>query len=270
MPREARNQAAGPSYVVIGASAGGGEALSEVFKSLPQDFPGALLMVLHVRELGGMSWLAERLMHLGHLPVKVAEDGDAIRQGTAYIAPSSTHLLADGDRIRLGTGPPEQRSRPAIDVLFRSAAETLGRQVIGVILTGMLRDGTRGLAAVRDAGGITVVQDPRGAMHGDMPRNAMRNLDVDYCVALPDIGPLLDLLVRRAGSRKRAILETGLVSSVRQMKDRVLLLRRLDAQSRRNPKTARFLEAEIAALDREIGVIRRLIPRRRSRTRGRT
>lgn len=98
----------------------------------------------------------------------------------------------------------------------------------------------------------------------------MRNLDVDYCVALPDIGPLLDLLVRRAGSRKRAILETGLVSSVRQMKDRVLLLRRLDAQSRRNPKTARFLEAEIAALDREIGVIRRLIPRRRSRTRGRT
>jgi two-component system chemotaxis response regulator CheB len=132
------------------------------------------------------------------MPVKLAQDGERILQGTAYLAPAGTHLPVRNKRIELGSGPREQYARPAIEALFRSAAADLGRRVVGVILTGMLRDGTLGLRAVRDAGGITIVQNPREAEAGDMPKNAMR--DVDYCLNLSEIGPVLDLLVRRAGS----------------------------------------------------------------------
>ena len=93
-----------------------------------------------------------------------------------------------------------------------------------------------------------------------MPRNAMAGLDVDYCLELSEIGPLLDLLVRRAGSMKRGVLETGLATSVRTLKERLRLLAKLHEQSQRNPRTARFIESEIAALDREIAAIQRLVP----------
>jgi two-component system chemotaxis response regulator CheB len=99
-----------------------------------------------------------------------------------------------GNRIELETGPAEKGSRPAIDALFRRAAATFGQRVIGVVLTGMLTDGAAGLRAVHDAGGITIVQDPKGAEAPEMPRTAMQDLEVDYCVDLADIGPLLDLL----------------------------------------------------------------------------
>ena len=208
-----------------------------------------------------MTWLAQLLKSLGRLPVKVAEDGEVIRQGTAYIAPAGTHLLAKGsDHIELGTGPSEQHARPAVDVLFRSVAKMFGQRVIGVILTGLLQDGALGLRAVGDAGGITIVQDPEGAESPAMPRAAMQALNVDYCVDLPDIGPLLDLLVRRAGSMEGGVLETGLASSIRVMKDRLRLLTRLQEQSRRNPKTAAFIDGEIASLRLEIADIQRQIP----------
>jgi len=260
MPRRAPNPSARPSYVVIGTSAGGIAALSRIFKDLPADFPGTILVVLHIHERGDLSGFAARLASMGQLPVKIAEAGEVIRQGTAYIAPPGTHLLAKGDRIELGTGPYEQGSRPAIDALFRTAATAFRRRVIGVVLTGMLRDGSLGLRAVGDAGGITIVEDPATAQSPEMPRNALQALNVDYCVGLSDIGPLLDLLARRAGSKEEGVLETGLASSVRLMTDRLLLLTRLHEQSRRNPKTARFIKAEIAALGREIARLQRLIP----------
>jgi hypothetical protein len=199
-------------------------------------------------------------MRVGRIPVKVAEDGEKILQGTAYIAPAGTHMLVGRRRISLGAGPIEQHVRPAIDVLFRSVANAYGRRVIGVILTGMLKDGTLGLRAVRDAGGITIVQNPIQAEAGEMPRNAMQDLNVDYCLELSEIGPVLDLLVRRAGSHKQGVLETGLATSVRLMRQRVRLLAKLFDQSRENPRTARFLQAEISALDRDIERIRRRIP----------
>ncbi len=124
----------------------------------------------------------------------------------------------------------------------------------------MLKDGTAGLRAVRDAGGITIVQNPEQAEEGEMPRSAMTDLNVDYCLELPEIGPVLDLLVRRAGSHKEGVLETGLASSVRLMRQRVRLLSKLFAQSRDNPRTSHFLKAEISALERDIERIRRLIP----------
>lgn len=261
MRRRSGPRSASPTYVVIGTSAGGAQALSRVFKELPPDFPGAILIVSHVGERGQMTWLAGVLASIGHLPVKVAEAGEVIRQGTAYIAPAGTHLLATGDRIELGTGPAEQHSRPAIDALFRSAAAAFGRRVIGVVLTGMLRDGALGLRAVGDAGGITIVQDPEDAEAPEMPLSALRVSNADYCVGISDLGPLLDLLARRAGSARKGVLETGLASSIRLMRDRLGLLTRLREQSRRNVKTKRFIEAEIAALGREIVRIQKLIPR---------
>jgi hypothetical protein len=177
----------------------------------------------------------------------------------AYLAPAGTHLLVEGNRLRLGTGAREQHSRPAIDVLFRSAAAAFGRRVTGVILTGMLRDGSAGLRAVHDAGGITVVQNPESAEAAEMPRSAMENLGVDYCLELSEIAPLLELLVRRAGAYKEGVLETGLASALRLMKDRAILLTKLQAQSRNNPKTSAFLASEIAALDNELALLRRLI-----------
>jgi two-component system chemotaxis response regulator CheB len=241
--------------------------LSRIFKDLPADLPAAILVVRHIHPEGKDEWLPRQLTSVGHVPVKIAENGERIRQGTAYIAPAGKHLLVDeGNFIRAGKGALEQGTRPAIDALFRSAARAFGPQVIGVILTGMLSDGALGLRAIQDAGGITVVQNPESAEHGDMPRAAMRGLAADYCLDLSEIGPLLDLLVRRSHSDDRCLLETGLASSVRLMKDRARLLAKLAAQSHGNPKTARFLDAEITALEREITDIQSIIPRERAKS----
>jgi two-component system chemotaxis response regulator CheB len=267
MLKKARNQSPRPSYVVMGTSAGGVVALSRVFKDIPANFPGAILVVFHVHEAREMRWLSELLAGVGHIPVKVAQEGEAIEQGRAYVAPAGTHLLLSDERIELGTGPAEQRFRPAIDALFRSAAEAFGPRVIGVILTGMLRDGAAGLRAIHDAGGISIVQDPASAYASELPRNAMEGFTVDYCLDLSEIGPLLDLLVRRAGSMKKGVLETGLASSVRLMKDRLHLLGKLEKQSRKNPRTAKFVNAELLALEREIVALQRLLPRKGGKTR---
>jgi chemotaxis response regulator CheB len=260
MRTRAKQDATRPSYVVVGTSAGGVAALTRIIRDLPRDFPGAVLIVMHARHEASTTFLASRLNAAGSLPVKVATHGEVIQQGTGYVAVAGRHLLVSGGRFELGDGPLEQYSKPAIDVLFRSAAQTFGSRVIGVILTGALRDGTLGLRYVNEAGGITIVQNPAHAEHGDMPKNAMRDLMVDYCLELSEIGPLLDLLVRRAGSHKQGVLETGLASSLRFMKERVRMLANLLDQSRRNPKTALFMETEIAALDKEIAEIQKLIP----------
>lgn len=251
-----------PSYVVIGASAGGIDALRQIFKDLPAGFPGALLVVIHTGPHSSAERLTELLTRAGELSVKIAQDGEPIRQGVAYFAPIDAHLVVEGDRLRLGTGAPEHHSRPAIDVLFRTAAAAFGRRVIGVILSGLLREGSLGLRAVHDAGGITVVQDPESAEYPEMPRNALKDLGVDYCLDLSEIGPLLELLVRRAGPYKEGALETGLASALRLMKDRAILLAKLQAQSQNNPKTSAFLASEIAALDDELARVRRLIAKK--------
>jgi two-component system chemotaxis response regulator CheB len=254
------------TFIVIGTSAGGLAALSEIVKKLPADLPAAVLVVRHVIGHPAESAVPQHLMRVGHLPVKIAEEGETIRQGTIYIAPSGRHLRAEADdgHVRLSTDPPAQRARPSIDVLFDSAANAFGSRVIGVILTGRLRDGALGLRAVAAAGGITIVQNPEGAEQAEMPRAAMADLAVDYCLELSEIGPLLELLARRVSSNDHSVLESGLASTVRMMKDRVQLLAKLYAQSRGNPKTERFLEAEMAALRQDMTEIQRLIPATRS------
>lgn len=181
--------------VVIGASAGGVEALKRLVRALPGDFPAAVFIVLHLRS-SSRSLLAQILDKEGVLPAVQASDGDRFEPGRIYVARPDCHMLLGRERIVLHRGPRENMSRPAIDPLFRSAAAAFESRVIGVVLTGTLNDGTAGLYAVKRCGGIAVVQDPADAEHPEMPRSALRDVAADHVVPLADLGPLLVRLVR--------------------------------------------------------------------------
>ena len=181
--------------VVVGASSGGIEALNLVVSGLPSDLPAAVFVVQHTAA-HSENYLATMLGRNTPLAVKTAADGESIRPGVCYIAPADNHLLVDRDQVFLSRGPRENRVRPAVDPLFRSAALSHGRRVIGVILSGSLDDGTAGLTAVKDAGGIAVVQDPATALTPDMPRSAISYVAIDHIVPAAGIGPLIDRLTR--------------------------------------------------------------------------
>ena len=179
--------------VVIGASAGGVNALLEIAGQLPRFFPAPVCIVLHVGS--NPSLLPELLRSRGPNHAMHAEDGQQLTCGTLHIAPPDRHMLVLGDRLRLTRGPKENHARPAIDPLFRSAAVTHGTAAIGVVLTGQLDDGSAGLRAIKDCGGIAIVQDPSTAAEAEMPRSAMDNVEVDHCVPLQGIAALLQRLV---------------------------------------------------------------------------
>lgn len=164
--------------VVIGASAGGVEALRGFFHALPADLPAAFLVVLHI-PADTPSQLDRVLGYSTPLAVKIAQDGEAINNGQVYVASADRHLMATPQGIRLSRGPKEGRARPSIDVLFRSAATAFGSRVIGVILSGALDDGTAGLWAVKDHQGVTLVQAPDEAMYSSMPQSAIAHVQVD-------------------------------------------------------------------------------------------
>lgn len=185
----------GHDIVVIGASAGGVEALLTVVRALPHDLPAAVFVVLHVPP-DGESMLPRILSHAGPLPAAHPQDGDPIEQGRIYVAPPDYHLLVERERMRVVRGPRENRSRPAVDPLFRSAARAYGPRVIGVILSGMLDDGTAGLIAIRERGGIGVVQDPNDALFPGMPTSAIKYADPTDVLPVAEIGSLLNRLTR--------------------------------------------------------------------------
>lgn len=178
--------------VVVGASAGGVEALRDLISRLPADLPAAVLVVLHVSPQGP-SRLAEVLGRPGGLPVKAAVEAERIRPGQAYVAVPDRHLLVADGRLVLGRGPQENFHRPGVDPLFRSAARAYGPRVTGVVLSGMLDDGTAGLAAVKACGGLAVVQDPEEAVFPDMPLNALRGVEVDHSLPVAGIAALLTM-----------------------------------------------------------------------------
>lgn len=175
--------------VVIGASFGGVEALLALAAALPKDFPAIVAVVLHVGPQPSI--LPELLSRAGALPARHPVDLEQPRPGVLYVAPPDHHLLVSPQGLRLSRGPKENHTRPAIDPLFRTAALHWGPDAIGVILTGQMDDGTAGLAAIKACGGTTVVQDPQEAIAPSMPSSALANVDVDHCVLLPAIGPLL-------------------------------------------------------------------------------
>ncbi len=180
--------------IVVGASAGGVEALKTLVSGLPEGFPAAVFVVLHV-PAHGPSVLPRILSRAGPLEAVHPQNGQAFEPGKVYIAPPDHHLLLHPGRIRLARGPRENGHRPAADALFRSAARVYGRRVIGVVLSGALDDGTAGMVAVKRVGGLAVVQHPDDAMYDGMPQSVLNHVAADHCLPVADIPALLVRLV---------------------------------------------------------------------------
>jgi two-component system chemotaxis response regulator CheB len=215
--------------VVVGASAGGVTALRQLAASLPADYGGALCIVMHISP-DARSELPAILAKAGALPAVHAEDGMAIEAGRLHVAPPDCHLLVERGALRVVRGPRENRHRPAIDPLFRSAAWTYGPRTVGVVLTGRLDDGTGGLWAIKSCGGTTIVQDPDTAEYPEMPANAMALNTIDHCVALDAIAPLL---VRLAAEPAAAPAPNAAVAAAVEAEvEPARLQGRLDAMNR--------------------------------------
>jgi len=182
------------SLVVVGASAGGVEALTKLVRTLPAGFPAALVVVLHV-PTWGRSVLPGILDRAAKLDARAAADGDAITPGCIYVAPPDKHLLVELGALLLRRGPRENGHRPAIDPLFLTAADAYGPEVIGVVLSGTLDDGAAGLAAIKSHGGLAVVQDPVDALYEGMPNSALERVTADHVVPIAELGMLLVDLV---------------------------------------------------------------------------
>jgi two-component system chemotaxis response regulator CheB len=173
--------------IVIGASAGGVEALGVLFEALPSPFLPAILAVLHL-PADRPSLLAALYQARSRLPVREAMDKDPVAPGTIYLAPPGYHLLVEAERtLALSSDPPVAFSRPSIDVLFESAAHVYGRTLLGIVLTGANDDGARGLAAIRAAGGLAWVQDPHEAQSDAMPAAALKLAGADLVLPLRDM-----------------------------------------------------------------------------------
>lgn len=172
--------------VVMGASAGGVEALRCVVAGFPPDLPAAVCVVLHLSS-GTPSALAGILGRAGHLPCRPAQDGDQLEQGTILVAPPDRHLVIEDGRVRLSVGPRENNHRPSVDALFRSAAQSARERAIGVVLSGMRDDGAAGLALIKAHGGMALVQDPKEAQHAGMPNSAIDGTDVDAVLSCGEL-----------------------------------------------------------------------------------
>lgn len=184
------------NIVVVGASAGGVEALQQLFSQFSPNLQASFFVVLHIPP-ESPSVLAELIDKAGPLKAKVPENEESIQPGHVYVAPPDFHLLVKSGYMRLHRGPKENRHRPAIDPLFRSAAIAYRAQTIGIVLTGYLDDGTSGLLAIKRCGGIAMVQDPVDAAYPDMPKNAIAQVEVDYQLPLRNMGGVIAQIVEQ-------------------------------------------------------------------------
>ena len=176
--------------IVIGTSAGGIEALKRLVADLPADIPASIFVVQHCAPYSP-SFLPRILERSGPLRARNPVNHELIKQGRIYVAPPDRHMLIQDGHVCTSQGPKENRSRPSIDALFRSAALTCGGRVIGVILTGMLDDGTAGLLAIKERGGLALVQNPDDAAYPSMPESALRHVTTDYCLPISEIAAKL-------------------------------------------------------------------------------
>jgi two-component system, chemotaxis family, protein-glutamate methylesterase/glutaminase len=179
--------------IVIGASAGGVEALLALFAEIPGDIPAAIAVVLH-RSPVHETRLAGVLGRRAALPVREPSGGEALEPGVIWLAPRDQHLLVEDGRLLLSRGPRQHHTRPAIDPLFISAARAAASRVVGVVLSGTGDDGVRGLIAIKAAGGLSLVQDPEEARHAGMPRSALACDRVNAALVLSDLAPTLRAL----------------------------------------------------------------------------
>lgn len=210
----------GRNIIVIGTSAGGLDALDNLVDQLPSDLPASIFIVQHMAPENTGEALIHRLSRHRTFNCQLAKNGESFKPGRIYIAPPDNHLLVKKNKLLVTKGARENRSRPGIDPLFRSAAVTHGPQVIGVVLTGMLDDGTAGLIAIQRCGGVTVVQDPKDADYPGMPQSALNNLKVDYCVPIAEMGQLLEKLSHEHPGKTKPIPKD--ISSEAEIAERVL------------------------------------------------
>ncbi len=205
LPNVTPKEIASSIIVVIGTSAGGMEALKRLVAQLPGAFPAPIFIVNHMGADTTGEALVKALNDSGKLTCVHGRDQQVFQSGTIYLAPSDQHMLVMEDRIMITKGARENRSRPAIDPLFRSAAVAYGNRVVGIVLTGFLDDGTSGMLAIKRCGGVAVVQDPVDAAYPDMPRSVIANVGADYCLPIAEMGALLsDLVTRELPDRKPA------------------------------------------------------------------
>jgi two-component system, chemotaxis family, protein-glutamate methylesterase/glutaminase len=197
-PKGLRMPAQGHNIIVIGTSAGGLEALETLINQLPQGLPAPIFVVQHLAPESDGSALLLKLGASKAFRCKLAEDGEAFQPGTIYIAPPDKHMLVRKETLAVVRGARENRYRPSIDPLFRSAAVAHSTRVIGVLLTGLLDDGTSGIIAIKRCGGITLVQDPKEAAYPDMPQSALNSRHVDFSVPLSEMGSLITSKVSEA------------------------------------------------------------------------
>jgi two-component system, chemotaxis family, protein-glutamate methylesterase/glutaminase len=210
------SQPAHPPYVIcVGASAGGLNAIAQLFSQIPATINASVFVVLHLSRSALGNVFIDRIKRETDLPCKLAENNENIQTGYIYLAPPDAHLLVKKGKIILGHGPDENRFRPSIDVLFRSASTAYGERTIGVILTGLLNDGTNGMWAIHECGGKCIVQDPNEAEYPDMVLSVIDRMEVNYVANLEKIG---DFHVRIAaggcGKLKMGILTISGVTLV--------------------------------------------------------
>lgn len=185
----------GQDIIVVGASAGGVEALSTLVAALPDDLPAAVFIVLHMAPHSSTA-LPRILARRTKLPVDHPRDGETIGPNRIYVAVPDRHLVLAGGTVRVTRGPKENGHRPSVDTLFRTAAAGYGRRVVGVVLSGMRDDGTAGVRAIHDRGGVSVVQDPDEALFPGMPQSALTGDHPDYVLPVGEMGALLSKLAR--------------------------------------------------------------------------
>ncbi|MEO6814384.1 MAG: chemotaxis protein CheB [Ginsengibacter sp.] len=177
--------------IVVGASAGGMNALIELVSQLKTGMDAAVFIVLHLSRTSVSDFLVHRLQPHTSLKCTIAKDNEEMEKDHVYIAAPNHHLLVKKNRVILGDGPQENRWRPSIDVLFRSAAVAYSTRTIGVVLTGLLDDGTVGMDAIKRSGGSTIVQNPNEAEFPDMPLSVLNTMEVDHCISLSQMGDVI-------------------------------------------------------------------------------
>ncbi len=194
---------------MIGASAGGVSVLEQLVKELPEDFPGSIFIVMHTPPFSP-SKLPEILSRAGHLKAIHPEGTVKIEPGMIYVAPPDHHLLLEEKHVAVKKGPKENRFRPSVDALFRSAAYIYRTRVVGVILTGALDDGTSGLWTIKRLGGVAVCQDPEEATFPEMPNSVQEYVETDYTLPVAEMPALLTRLVSEPAGQNREIPEEDL------------------------------------------------------------
>jgi len=195
------------NIITIGASAGGIRAVSRLCASFDQELDAAVFVVIHLARNSTTEVVLRQIQKSSKLICRIPQHGEAIKNGHIYLAPPDYHMMLEKERILIQKGAHENHWRPSIDVLFRTAAAAYDSCVTGVILTGMLDDGTSGMLAIKRSGGRCMIQDPAEAEYPDMPNNVLRNVAVDHQASLEELGYILSDLFSRGECKRSQVPE---------------------------------------------------------------